>query len=112
MKSIVLGVGIMMMGTLAAAGFHRSFKNGLPANAKGEPVARVATDASEIKAPQPAKPKTKVKVTTNVVVRCAAVTKAGNQCMRRAIPDGRYCRQHSFIEERDGSMPDKKKKKK
>lgn len=36
--------------------------------------------------------------TTNVVAsQCWAITRSGNRCKRRAIPNARYCRQHSDV---------------
>lgn len=33
-------------------------------------------------------------------VQCEALTKSGTQCKRKAIPDGKLCRQHQKIAEK------------
>ena len=95
MKSLMVVVCACAMGAASAAGFHRSFRNGYPAEAQ---VTREAPNSAKLNAPKPAKPK--VKVITNVVIRCGAKTKSGSLCTRKAAPGEKLCRQHLLIEKK------------
>lgn len=95
MKRLIAIVSVCAIGVASAAGFHRSFRNGYPAEAR---VTREASNSAQLKAPKQSRPK--VKVVTNVVVRCAAKTKSGSLCTRKAAPGEKLCRQHLLIEQK------------
>lgn len=40
-------------------------------------------------------------------VQCAALTKSGTQCKRKAVPGGKFCRQHQKIAEKKAKKASK-----